>query len=200
MFDRISVSVSLSTILAVMARLVFLLKFKPGFFASNTFFPQDVTILIVAVFMIFFRGKMMHDDHQYFTDIERGRYSGTNKWVNKFGLFLGYVSWLLWAPAIYFLGNWSVFGIFMFFSLLVSLLWALLDYENIPAESPRHTDQKQHIWVLANLAYIAPMLVFWFSDDTQQMFRFLASIFLVLVLIIDWLISKPIATIIEAKH
>jgi len=201
MFNSISVSISLTTIIAVLTKLAFLLHPESGaaLFGNKDNVWHDTTILIIAVFLIFFRGKMMHDDHQYFTDIEKGRYRNTGKWVNKFGLFLGYISWILWAPAIYFLGDWSKFGAFMFFSLLISLFWALIDYENIPEDSPRHPDKKQHYWVLANIAYIAPILLFWVSNDADQMFRFGASIFLLIVLIIDWLVSKPIATIIEAE-
>ena len=73
MLDRISVTVALNTIIAVLAKMAFL-DSKVGFFAIDNFRWHDTTVLIVAIFMIFFRGKMMHDDHQYFTDIEKGRY------------------------------------------------------------------------------------------------------------------------------
>src|ERR1017187_8197453 len=116
MLDRISVTVALNTIIAVLAKMAFL-DSKVGFFTIDNFRWHDTTVLIVAIFMIFFRGKMMHDDHQYFTDIEKGRYKnaeGADIWWNKIGLFLGYLSWIVWAPAIYFMGtDWIWFGSFM---------------------------------------------------------------------------------------
>lgn len=119
MLDRLSVSVSLATILAVFAKLVSMFKFNEDFFKRDTAFPHDTTVLIIATFLIFFRGKMMHDDHQYFTDIDSGLYRDKNKWFNKFALFLGYNSWLLWAPAIYFLGSWPLFGMCMLASIFI---------------------------------------------------------------------------------
>jgi hypothetical protein len=208
MLDRISVSVSLATILAVLGKLAFLFDSKngSGLFANDNTFWHDITIILVAVFMILFRAKMMHDDHQYFKDIEMGRYSGANQGLNKFAIFLGYVSWLLWGPAICFLDKWPVFGIFMATSMSVSLIWAAIDSEQIPPSSPRYKRKEgkpdswivQHSWVMFNFGYIIAFL-FFTSNHEHEMFKFWSAVGLLVIFIADWFISDPIAGIIEAK-
>lgn len=207
MFNSISVSISLTTIIAVLTKLAFLLHPDAGaaLFGNKDNVWHDTTVLIIAIFMIFFRGKMMHDDHQYFTDIEKGRYRKTGKWVNKFGLFLGYVSWILWAPAIYFLGDWLKFGSFMIASILVSTIWAVIDSFEIPPGSPRPKNDKQHpwivqhYWILTNIGYITLFVLILCSSDKLKMLTLWSAIILLVILIVDWLVSKPIATIIEIE-
>ena len=62
MLDRVSVSIALATIVAILAKLALLYKDAHESWFNGSAGQAVVYLLLIAVFMIFFRGKMMHDD------------------------------------------------------------------------------------------------------------------------------------------
>jgi hypothetical protein len=210
MLDRISVTVALGSILAVLAKFVELIKTHSTTKDEHAFlhsliefddvpiFRSDSTMVAVLIFLIFLRGKMMHDDHQYFVDIEKGRYHDANRVANRFGLFLGYLSWLAWGPAIFYFPNWNVFGGCMMAAIMLSTIWCAIDLGNIPKTSPRFQHKKQYGWIICNILYIVLFAAVGFCPAYGGMLRLICAIMLLIVLFIDWLFSAPIASIIEA--
>ena len=155
---------------------------------------DDWTIVLVAAFLIFFRGKMMHDDHLYFADIDDGLYHGFRGRRIHLGLMLGYVSWLLWAPAIYYLTEWRIFGLLMGASILLSTFWAALD--EVPKNSSRFSDKKHFVWIVSNAIYMVLFCMIAFADVKDGWSRFAGAVGLLFVLCVDWLYSKPLASLI----
>ena len=100
MLERFSVSVSAATILAVLGKIALL--YNHDLQADSDWFEGPIShevfcYFLVAFFLIFFRGKMMHDDASFFKEIEDGekfKAGPKNRFVISLGVFLGYISWL----------------------------------------------------------------------------------------------------------
>jgi len=140
--------------------------------------------LLLAVFLIFFRGKMMHDDATFFSDLaKQGTFKSdkSSKLLIKIGLLLGYVSWLLWAPAIYFLEGRNRFAGFLIASLTLSTFWLIIDILTRSA-----LEWRRAFWVIPNAFYIGFLVLL-----VQPSWASVAAIGLLIVLIIDWLVSDP---------
>jgi hypothetical protein len=209
MFDRISVTITIGTLLAILGKLVQVVQNAPPKSDPNAFihalynlhnqkiFRADLALVLVLIFLFFFRGKMMHDDHQYFVDIEKGRYRGAPSSVNHFGLLLGYLSWLAWGPALYYFPHWKIFSTCMIVSLSLSTIWAAIDQGQIPPDSPRFATKKQYGWIAFNVTYIGLFAVLGFLPAGNDLDRLFAAIILLCVLIVDWWFSAPIASNIE---
>jgi hypothetical protein len=211
MFDRISVTVALASIVAVLAKFVELIKTHSTSKDEHAFlhsliefdnvpiFRSDSTMVAVLIFLMFMRGKMMHDDHQYFLDIEKGRYRDVkNRMANRFGLFFGYLSWLAWAPAIFYFPSWNIFGGCMVAAFMFSTIWSAIDLGIIPESSPRFNRKKQYGWIIFNILYIFLFAAIGFCPAYGGMLRLICAVTLLVVLLIDWLFSDPIASVIEA--
>ena len=141
---------------------------------------------MLAIFLIFFRGKIMHDDATFYSDLSKegifksGRLS---RFLIKFGLLLGYISWLLWAPAIYFLDDHTVFSAFLITSLVLSTFWLIIDLltRTVP-------EWRRAFWVIPNVFYIGFLVLLLLPAWAPR-----AAIALLAVLIFDWLISDPLS-------
>jgi hypothetical protein len=187
MLERFSISIAAATILATLGKLALL--YHADVDAGKDWFvgPVEQPILchlLLAVFLIFFRGKMMHDDGMFFCDLAKGGIfkSGTSwKLLIKIGLLLGYISWLLWAPAIYFLDDRYRFAGFLIASLSLSTFWLIIDILT------RTTlEWRRAFWVIPNTFYIGFLVLL-----MQPSWASLATVALLIVLVIDWLVSDP---------
>ena len=72
----------------------------------------------------------MHDDATFFIDLgKQGVFKSGRAWklLIKLGLLLGYISWLLWAPAIFFLEERGRFSAFLIVSLSLSTRCLIID-------------------------------------------------------------------------
>ncbi len=200
MYDRISVSVALATIITVMAKLGF--EYTS---TGSTWFTEDVDaralyLLLAGLFAIFFRGKMMHDDNAFFGDLEKGEAFKTDSGAIrriKLGLVAGYFSWLCWGPAIFFLNAPKTFGKWMVLSLICSTIWLLLDISTRTDANIGTADgKKRPWWVAVNLVYMAGHLCFIVSDESPA----LVAAFLLFVLVLDWLFMDSLITEIVRKR
>jgi hypothetical protein len=185
--ERFSITVAAATIISVLGKLALL--FRTDQETGKDWFkgPVEQVVLchlLLAVFLVFFRGKMMHDDAAFFTDLSKAGIfkAGTGpKKLIKFGLLLGYVSWLLWAPAIFFLEDRIRFAGFLIASLAVSTVCLAIDL--LARVQP---DWKRAFWIIPNMFYIGLLvLLMWPS------YASIATVGLLVVLVIDWLISDP---------
>ena len=117
MLERFAISVATTTILAVLAKVALLFhdarNLKTGAdWLSEPVQQSVLRILLIATFLVFFRGKMMHDDATFFADLAKPgtfRSTRTARALLKILLPLSYVSWILSGPAIYFLGQTTTF-------------------------------------------------------------------------------------------
>ena len=189
MLERFSVTIATATILGVLGKIALL--YHVDMEAGKDWFigPVDQTIisyLLLAVFLVFFRGKMMHDDATFFADLAKaGTFKGDKAWkfVIKVGLLFGYVSWLLWAPAIYFLENPVRFAGFLIASLVLSTFWLVIDILT------RTTlEWRRAFWVIPNAFYIGFLILL-----MQPSLASLAAVALLVVLIFDWLVTDPLS-------
>lgn len=187
MLERFSISISAATILAVLGKLALL--YHADRVVGRDWFvgPIKQTIvchLLLGIFLIFFRGKMMHDDAAFFGDLaKQDAFKASTSWklLIKFGLLLGYVSWLLWAPAIYFLEDRHRFASFLIASLLFSTFWLVIDILT------RQTlEWRRAFWVIPNVFYIVFLVLLMYPPWAS-----VAAIALLIVLVIDWLVSDP---------
>lgn len=147
----------------------------------------DQTVLcniLLALFLIFFRGKMMHDDASFFVDLATpGKFredKGARRRI-RFGLLIGYISWLLWAPAIFLLEDHNRFACSLIVSLLLSTVWLLIDLSTRTTEDPIRA-----VWVLPNLFYIGFLLLMQYEPWAVA-----AAAGMLLVLIIEWFLTDP---------
>lgn len=126
MLDRVNVSISLAIIFSILARLALL--YGQGD-SHSIYIPIDsdseVYLIFITLFLIFFKGKVMHDDSQFFEDLDNGHFNHP-KWT-KFGVFIGYWSWFLWAPIIFMLDQPVMVANYLAGSLLLSSLWLVID-------------------------------------------------------------------------
>lgn len=195
MLERFSVNVATTTILAVLGKLALLYHADKE--AGNDWFTEPVQqnvlcLLLVCMFLMFFRGKMMHDDASFFTDLEEDRKKGVVPetlfqtddafpLLIKGGIVVGYLSWLLWAPAIYFLEERGRFVGFLIASLCLSTVWLVIDIL-----TRRTRDWRRAFWIVPNAVYIGLLFLL-----TSRSWPMVAAVGLIIVLIGDWLISDP---------
>lgn len=184
MLDRLNVSVSVATMVAVFAKLAILFENERRSWLDGNFSPLALYCLVIALFLVFLRGKMMHDDSAFFADIESGKFKNDTKAkrLAKVGLILGYISWMLWAPAIYFLEHPKVLAAFMFVAFLLSTIW--LGVDELTREKP---DSNRAWWIVFNVFYLIGFVAILFGGNAL-----LIAFYLVLVLFIDWINSDPI--------
>jgi hypothetical protein len=179
---------ALTTIVAILAKLALLYS---G--AGEAWFEQQVDgkllyIVLASVFMIFLRGKMMHDDSAYFKELEAGTAFKNDRYARvriKFGLFVGYLSWLCWAPAVYFLERPRAFAAWMLVAIGLSTLWLLGDVftRQLPNTDP---EAKKRKWLLCvNVLYLVALLAMFGKAAPEAA----VAVALVLVLVVDWLTS-----------
>lgn len=184
MLDRLNVSVSVATMLAVLAKLAILFEADRRSWLDGVFSQSALYCFAIAFFLVFFRGKMMHDDSAFFADIESGKFKDdpAARRLAKIGLVLGYLSWMLWAPAIYFLEYPKVVAAFMLAAFFLSTIWLAVD---ILTRS--NLDSRRVWWIVSNLLYLAG-----FGAILVGVNALLISVLLVLLLFIDWVASDPI--------
>lgn len=188
MLDRFSASVATATILAVLGKVALLYHEDQEQGVDWFDNSNDQTVqgyLLLAVFLMFLRGKMMHDDATFFADLEtEGAFKDGKgpKFLIKVGLLLGYISWLLWAPAIYFLEDVPRFAGFLIGSLVLSTAWLLIDI--VTRKQP---EWRRVFWILPNAAYIALLALAYHG------FLSFAALGLLVVLLLDWLSTDPMS-------
>ena len=188
MLDRVSVSVALTTIIAVLAKLALLYREAAESWFDKPVDQQVVYLLLITIFLVFFRGKMMHDDSDFFRDLESGEAFKSDDHAKariKTGLLTAYLSWLCWGPVVYFLERPVVLAYWLIISLGFSTLWLLADIAT--RELPK-TDQeaKKRYWFLgANIVYAIPLIVI----AKQVVPSAIAAGALVLILFLDWIVS-----------
>jgi hypothetical protein len=189
MLGRFSISISVATIIGILGKLAFIYHNERE--AGKDWFagPVDQAVLcylLLAVFLVFFRGKMMHDDATFFADIDKNDIfkSGRGwKLLIKLGLLCGYSSWLLWAPAIFFLEDLGRISGFLIASLLLSTIWLIIDIlTRITLE------WRRAFWVIPNIFYVGFLALM-----AQPNWASLSVIGLLVVLVIDWLVSDPLS-------
>ncbi|MBK9149196.1 MAG: hypothetical protein IPM12_15430 [Flavobacteriales bacterium] len=186
LYQNISVSITLATVLSVLAKLA-----MQHHESGHTWFETGVSasslyVILMGVFMIFFRGKMMHDDDEFFASVDRGDFkaSAKAKRTLKAGLILGYISWLCWAPAIYFLEDPYVMSWCMLAALVASTAWLITDIlSRKPAKDDTPEAMKRWWWVAVNLGYAAPLVCMLLHLESAP---YMAAVLLAL-LILDWL-------------
>jgi hypothetical protein len=190
MLDRVSVSITLATILAVLAKLGLL-------YAANreTWFLERVDLEVayfslIGGFLIFFRGKMMHDDSVFFEELRSDKFKkdAHAKARAKSGLLIGYLSWFCWAPAIYFLDRPSAVGWWLLISIALSTLWLIADIATrSSADDPEL--KKRHVFLVANVAYAVPLVLLGTRVGPPALW---AGV-LVFILVVDWLKSDTLS-------
>ncbi|TXI50937.1 MAG: hypothetical protein E6Q50_02980 [Lysobacter sp.] len=189
MLERFAVSIAASTILAILGKLGLLYYSAQGAgrdWLDEAVLQSDLVVLLLALFLIFLRGKMMHDDAAFFGDLAKVgqpvfKRDKVSMRLIRLGLFLGYTSWLLWAPAIYFLERPRRFAAFFVASIVLSTIWLVIDIV-----TRVKIDWRRAFWVIPNICYAllaALMLVEGWST--------IAALGLIAVLVVDWLVSDP---------
>jgi len=191
MLERFAVSIAASTILAVLAKLAVLYYASQSIghdWVDESLSQLELVYLLLAIFLVFLRGKMMHDDATFFADLAKKDASRVFKTdrvstgLLRLGLLLGYMSWLLWAPAIYFLDRLTRFTAFFVASLALSSAWLVIDIL-----TREKVEWRRAFWIIPNLLYAA----FAFLLTTQE-WRAMAAFALLMVLLVDWLVSDPL--------
>lgn len=188
MLDRVSVSVALATIFAVLGKLALLYRAANESWFRNRVDQEIFYIALISVFLIFFRGKMMHDDSAFFKELANGKKFKNDKNAKvriKSGLMAGYLSWLCWAPAIYFLERPKTLGWWLVASIGISTIWLFTDIKTreLPDSDP---EAKKRRWFLyVNIIYAVPLIFM----ATQLVLAACAAGLLVLILVLDWLVS-----------
>ncbi|HKE95746.1 MAG TPA: hypothetical protein VKB34_15630 [Povalibacter sp.] len=190
MLERFAVSIAATTILAVLGKLALLYHADKDHGQDWLTGPVEQVVLVhllLAVFLLFFRGKMMHDDATFFADLAKKdqvfKTGKGDKMLVKLGLLLGYFSWLLWAPAIYFFEDRPRFACFLIASLFLSTIWLVIDIA-----TRKTLEWRRAFWIVPNLCYIGLLALL-----TQPSWAVVAAIFLLVVLIIDWMVSDPLS-------
>ncbi len=187
--ERFSISISAATIIGVLAKLAFLYnedKQKGNDWFTGPIDQKILTTLLLAIFLIIFRGKIMHDDVNFFADLgTQGVFKSDNtaKILIKLGLFCAYVSWLLWAPAIYFLADHDRVFYFLTASLAFSTIWLVLDIV-----TREKVDWKRALWIVVNMGLVVAL-----DALRSPSFASVAAILLLTFSVFDWLISDPFA-------
>ena len=196
MLDRLSVSTSLATIIAVLAKLAILYKDANETWYIDNINQKVLYLILISVFLIFFRGKMMHDDSAFFKDIESDNFKKDphSKVRIKSGLMIGYISWLFWAPAIYFLQNPPALSGWLLASIGLSTIWLIIDIMTRKSGEDKEA-KKRPVWVIANILYAVPLILLM----TQTFSPAVLATVLVLILLVDWLISDTLATVFTEK-
>ena len=94
MLDRVSVSITLATIIAVIGKLGLLYSASHESWFVERIDREVAYFALIGVFLIFFRGKMMHDDSVFFEELksEKFKKDAYAKARTKSGLLLGYLS------------------------------------------------------------------------------------------------------------
>jgi hypothetical protein len=186
MLDRLSVAVSLATIFALLAKLALLYK---G--ASPPWFEQGISdeaiyLLLISCFMIFFRGKMMHDDSGFFKDLLSQKFKDDehSKFLIKSGIMAGYLSWLCWAPAVYFLETPSITAWCLIVSLAISTVWLVVDIMTRKVSDGDQQAKKRPKWIIINMLYAAPLIGI--GNSISLEYLQLLSALLILILLVDW--------------
>jgi len=187
MLERFSITISAATIAAVLGKLALLYSTDRTLNKDWLSGDIDQTVLcnvLLALFLIFFRGKMMHDDASFFVKLTTpGNFKEDQsaKFRIRIGLLIGYISWLLWAPAIFFLEDHRRFAWCLIISLLLSTVWLLIDLSTRQTEDPIRA-----IWVFPNLFYIVFLLLLQYTPWAVAM-----ATAMLLVLIIEWFLTDP---------
>ena len=190
MLDRVSVSVTLATIIAVIAKLGLLYSADHETWFDERIDQRIVYFALIGTFLIFFRGKMMHDDSVFFEELKSEKFKKDPhaKARTKSGLLLGYLSWFCWAPAIYFLDRPSALGWWLLISLALSTLWLIADIATRSSGDDPEL-KKRYIFVVANIAYAVPLVLLGITKGPPVIW---ASV-LVAILAIDWLKSDTLS-------
>lgn len=186
LYQNISVSITLATVLSVLAKLALLYHDGGQLWFTDGVDGDSFYVVLLGVFLIFFRGKMMHDDDEFYASIDRGDFSKEPKKqrILKAGLILGYISWLCWAPVIYFMEVPTTMSRWMLVSLGASTAWLITDI--LTREKNKGATRealKRWWWVVVNVAYAAPFLCLALGLEWAP--HMAAA--LVLLLILDWL-------------
>lgn len=190
MLERFSLTVATATIIAVLGKLGFLYAADKQAGKDWLVESIDQSVLcniLLIVFLILFRGKMMHDDATFFNELTTKSapptFKSTRAWklLIKVGILLGYFSWVLWVPAIYFLENHFRFSAFLIASLLLSTFWLLIDIL-----TRTEVEFRRVFWITPNIFYIALLALL-----TQPSNSYLVALGLLSVLLVDWLKSDP---------
>lgn len=181
--ERFSVTISAATIFGVLGRLAYLYgqdRQRQNDWLANPSREVLVTFLL-AIFLVVFRAKMMHDDVTFFADLGTEGKFRTDKWTRrliKTGLLCGYIAWLLWAPAIYFLSERNRVFEFMLASLAFSTIWSVIDTGTRQAPEWRRL-----VWIFVNMV-LALLL---FISTTSYALE--ATVLLVLLSVADWIFT-----------
>ncbi|MET1257188.1 hypothetical protein [Aliikangiella maris] len=152
-FQRINVAATFLIVAALVKGIVDGLK---GYADSNSvlkYFSANLDISILAVFVLFFKIKMMIDDHHHFSEENQG--TSGYRWA---GFFLAFVVWVFIALSGYFIHNAIRSAELLSLSLLLSIGWIAIHLKEITKKTPVSTDaviaQIRQKWVLLNVAYI----------------------------------------------
>lgn len=187
MLDRLSVSLAIATIVAVLAKITYLYEQSGRSWFVHDVNQETLYYILIGIFLVFLRGKMMHDDSGYFQDIDAGKFE--TDWgsiaVLKIGLLSGYLSWLLWAPGIYTLDEPEKSSVFFGTSLLISTAWLVSDIV-----TRKGLDKRRAWWVVLNLIYIAGFVVIFWGGVPPS----LPAAIMVFFLFVDWVTNDPFAS------
>lgn len=190
MLDRVSVSIALTTIMAVLAKVGLLYREANESWFTDTVDQDVLYVVLIAAFLMFFRGKMMHDDSAFFRDLEGKRFKEDphSKARIKSGLMVGYLSWLCWGPVIYFLDRPTPLAWWLLVSLGLSTAWLVVDILTRRAPDEDTEAKKRPWWVLANVVYAVPLLLMAHAVVPPVA----AAALLVVILTVDWLGSDAL--------
>ena len=193
LYQNISVSITMATVLSVLAKIAVLHHEDGQSWFINGNNADALFIILIGVFMIFFRGKMMHDDDAFFVAVDRGEFQSTPqaKRILKIGLILGYIAWLCWAPAIYFMEKPQVLSLWMLLAMSASTGWLITDIiTRKPRKGGTHEAEKRWWWVALNVAYAAPFICMLIDVEKAPHM----SVVLVILLILDWIFLDSLLT------
>jgi hypothetical protein len=187
MLERFTITIATTTVLAVLGKVALL--YRDALQSGRDWFqgPVEQSLLaqlMLSLYLIFFRGKMMHDDATFCADLVKPEiFKRTGVWslLIKFGFFLGYLSWLFWAPAIYFLDNPTRLSGFLITAIALSTIWLVID-----VLTRRNLEWRRAFWIIPNILYIGFLVLY-----VNPHWASISAAGLLMILTIEWLISDP---------
>ena len=190
LFQRVNITASLAVLGAVgvaYADAIAKMKADQSLLAASR---EQLTPLLLTLFVLLFKVKTMLDDHQHFGE-ERQQRGG----YRHLGFVLALFSWLFWILAAYFLFVPVRASELMIISIAISTAWIAVHIIELIREKKRGVELAVSLmrekWVLFNVGYIICLGVFlgWIEPVVPTS-SLLPLIVLLVLLAADYLSSR----------
>jgi len=168
-FQRINIASTFLIVAALIKGIVDGLEAYTDTDSALSYFYTHLDLTIIAVFILFFRVKMMIDDHHHFG--EENQSSNGYRWA---GFFLAFVVWVFMALSGYFIHNTIRSAELLSVSLILSIGWITIHLKEISTKTPITTDviisAIRQKWLLLNVAYIVCLVSYmgWFEPIVKS--------------------------------